>query len=43
MTVNNITYIKIFGFICLLEAGFTLFANVHLKLALRNTTCGPKY
>ena len=36
MTLNNITYINIFGFICFLEAGFTLFVTEQLKLALRN-------
>jgi len=33
MALNNTTYINIFGFTCLLEAGFTLFVSQQLKLA----------
>ena len=40
MTLNNITYINIFGFIRLPEAGFTLFVTEQLKSAFINKTGG---
>jgi len=36
MTLKNITYINILGFICFLEAGFVPFVTEQLNLAFRN-------